>query len=66
MKKGSYWFSFLSEVQQRNFRANCKIFYQIMESEEESFYQFILGAFFWEETPEGEWYWALIAKSEVK
>ena len=37
-----------------------------MENEEESFYQFILGAFFWEETPEGEWYWALIAKSEVK
>lgn len=66
MKKGSYWFSFLSEVEQRNFRANCKEFYDKMELEEESFYQFILGAFDWEESPEGLWYWDLISKRKVQ
>ena len=66
MKKGSYWFSFLSEVEQRNFRANCKEFHEKMELEEESFYEFILGSFDWQASPEGLWYWDLISKLEVQ
>lgn len=44
MKKGSYWFSFLTEKQQSEFRANIQPsekFYELMEASFEDFESFI-------------------------
>jgi hypothetical protein len=61
MKKGSYWFSLLTEKQQSEFRANAnEIFYRIMDTNYKDFHSFLSGSFTWSESPEGGNYWVKI------
>lgn len=61
MKKGSYWFSLLTEKQQSEFRANCKNqddnFPEIMNHEYSDLKTFIGGTFSWSKSSEGGDYW---------
>lgn len=66
MKTGIYWFAFLSEQEQKEFRANCKDFHETMEIEEESFDFFICGSFNFQSTPQGHDYWMEICKRDVQ
>ena len=66
MKKGIYYFAFLSEQEQKEFRANCKDFHEYMQLEFFSFMAFISVAFDWIDTPQGTKYWREIAKRYVK
>lgn len=66
MKTGIYWFAFLSEQEQRNFRANCKEFHEYIDSEIHDFYRFIGYAFDWIDTPQGTEYWLEISKRDFK
>jgi hypothetical protein len=66
MKTGIYWFAFLSEQEQKEFRINCDDFYEYMDSEIESFYYFILKAFDWIDTPQGNDYWSEISNRQVQ
>lgn len=64
MKKGSYWFSLLTEKQQSEFRANVgERFYEIMNRNFRSFYLFIDDSFLWEGAEQGDKYWSDIAAS---
>jgi hypothetical protein len=65
MKTGIYWFAFLSEQEQREFRINCENFYDYMDSEIESFEYFIAVAFDWIETPQGTDYWFEIHNRKI-
>lgn len=65
MKTGIYWFAFLSEQEQREFRINCDDFYEYMDSEIESFDFFISLAFDWIDTPQGNDYWIEISNRQV-
>jgi hypothetical protein len=70
MKKGSYWFSLLSEVEQKEFRENVKNaednFPELMNDEYRLFEHFMTLAFWFDETLQGHDYWSLISKLEVK
>jgi hypothetical protein len=66
MKKGIYWFAFLSEQEQREFRINCDDFYEYMDSEIGCFRFFIGSAFDWIDTPQGQGYWREISKRDVQ
>lgn len=70
MKKGSYWFSFLSEKEQKEFRENCELQENDlnfkMRCGYRSFEQFILGSFNWHETSQGIKYWSKISKRNVQ
>jgi hypothetical protein len=70
MKKGSYWFSFLSEKEQKEFRENVKNaednFHELMNDEYRLFEYFITLAFLYDETPQGHDYWYNIAKRDVQ
>ena len=66
MKKGIYWFAFLSEQEQKEFRANCEDFHEYMDSEIESFDGFIDCAFFWDSTPQEAKYWLRISNRKVQ
>jgi hypothetical protein len=70
MKKGSYWFSFLSEKEQKEFRENVKNaennFHELMNDEYRLFEYFIVLAFWHDETPQGHDYWMAIAKRDVQ
>lgn len=66
MKKGIYWFAFLSEQEQKEFRANCENFHEYMDSEIESFRDFICFAFDWIDTLQGQDYWREISKRKVQ
>jgi hypothetical protein len=65
MKTGIYWFAFLSEQEQREFRINCDDFYEYMDSEIESFEDFINFAFDWIDTPQGTSNWREISKRKI-
>lgn len=64
MKKGSYWFSLLTEKQQSEFRANCKNQYdnfaEIMNQKFDDLKKFVGGTFNWAESSEGNDYWMKI------
>jgi hypothetical protein len=61
MKKGSYWFSLLTEKQQSEFRVNVgDIFYVMIEKDYKDFQTFLGGAFTWSESPEGGDYWGKV------
>ena len=61
MKKGSYWFAFLSEKQQSEFRANVEErFYEMMDANYKDVHSFLSGSFTWSESPEGGDYWVKI------
>ena len=66
MRKCSYWFSLLSETEQKEYKANAENARSnwdfIMEHEEENFAEFIKGGFIWDYTPQGHKYWAKISK----
>ena len=66
MKKGVYWFSFLSEKEQKEYRINCEHgdedFHKIMDEEFSCFNYFIAQGFWWDETPQGNDYWAEISE----
>jgi hypothetical protein len=66
MKTGIYWFAFLSEQEQREFRINCDDFYEYMDSEIESFRAFISLSFDWIDTPQGNDYWSEISNRQVQ
>ena len=70
MKKGSYWFSFLSEKEQKEFRENVKKaddnFTKLMNNEYSSF-EFLITTSFWcDGTPQGGVYWYEISKRNVQ
>jgi hypothetical protein len=66
METGSYWFKFLSETEQKEFRENVKGDWEfLMEHEEENFAGFIACAFIWEYTPQGHDYWREISERKV-
>jgi hypothetical protein len=73
MKKGIYWFAYLSEKEQKEFRENCKdfheymcnYFHEYMDSEMGCFRFFISLAFDWIDTPQGNDYWSEISNREV-
>ena len=70
MKKGSYWFSFLSEKEQAEFRENVKNakdnFHDLMNDEYRLFEYFMKLAFWFDETPQGHDYWWAILKRDVQ
>lgn len=66
MKTGIYWFAFLSEKEQKEFRANCADFHEYIEIEYFSFRAFIALAFDWIDTPQGTDYWREISKRKVQ
>jgi hypothetical protein len=70
MKRGSYWFSFLSEKEQKEFRENVKNaednFPELMNDEYRLFEYFITLAFWYDETQQGHDYWFNIAKRDVQ
>lgn len=66
MKTGIYWFAFLSENEQKEFRINCDDFYDYMDSEIESFRAFISFAFDWIDTLQGHDYWLKISNRDVQ
>ena len=74
MKKGSYWFSFLSEQEQKEFRENVKNvknaenrnFSDLINEEYRLFEYFMSSAFWFDETPQGHDYWWSILKRDVQ
>jgi hypothetical protein len=70
MKKGSYWFSFLSEKEQKEFRENCEIqdfdFIEIINDIYESFEVFILSCFHCMSSEQGGGYWFEISNRNVQ
>jgi hypothetical protein len=70
MKKGSYWFSFLSEKEQKEFRENCDNTQYNFETqtnwENEKFWWFISGAFMFDKTPQGHSYWEEISNRNIQ
>lgn len=70
MKKGSYWFAFLSEKEQKEFRENVKNadndFTELINTEYEYFEHFIVLAFWFDETPQGYKYWCEISERKIK
>ena len=64
IKKGSEWFATLSELEQKQYKANCSQF-EFMMKAECVFSLFISGAFQFSKTPEdseGQDYWNKIAE----
>jgi hypothetical protein len=66
MKNGIYWFSFLNEKEQTEFRENCEDFHLYVSIEYFSFSNFIAVAFDWIDTPQGTNYWREISKRKVQ
>jgi hypothetical protein len=70
MKKGSYWFSFLSEKEQKEFRENVKKvddnFTELMNKEYSSFEFFISTSFLYSGTAQGFSYWVEISNRKVQ
>ncbi len=70
MKKGSYWFSFLSEKEQKEFRENCIVeennFNKYIDKEFQSFKEFMLNVFSWYCTPQCHEYWSRISNRNVQ
>ena len=66
MKKGNYWFSFLSEKEQKEFRENCKDFHEYIQIEYFSFDCFISLSFDWIDSPQGHDYWFNIANRNIQ
>jgi hypothetical protein len=66
METCSYWFKFLSETEQKEFRENVKGDWEfLMEHEEENFAGFIGCAFIWEGTPQRHEYWREISERKI-
>ena len=70
MKKGSYWFSFLSEKEQKEFRENVQYyndnFHELMELQFESIGYLISSSFVLASTEQGFKYWNEIYKRDVQ
>ena len=66
MKTGIYWFSFLSEKEQAEFRENCDDFHEYIQIESFSFRAFIALDFDWIDTPQGQDYWLEISNRKVQ
>jgi hypothetical protein len=66
MRKCSYWFSLLSEIEQKEYKANINVSWDLLnEHEENDFESFILCGFIWEITPQGNDYWREISKRKI-
>jgi hypothetical protein len=69
METCSYWFKFLSETEQKEYKANvenAKLDWDwLLEHEENNFQSFIRCGFTWKGTPQGNDYWFEISKREV-
>lgn len=66
MKTGAYWFSFLTEKEQEEFKVNCDEFNGIdMALDVESFEDFIHDYFIWKSTPQGYKYWHEISQRKT-
>lgn len=67
--KGKEWIKHLGDLERKLFEINLKNGHEAdwyMESDYDSFFGFISGAFSWSETPEGAYYWRDIASREIK
>lgn len=68
MKTGAYWFSFLTEKEQEEFKVNCgsdEDFEIDMILTFKSFENFILDCFLWENTTQGFKYWSKISQRKT-
>jgi hypothetical protein len=66
METCSYWFKFLSETEQKEFRENVKGDWEfLMEHQQEDFGNFVACAFIWEGTSQGHEYWREISERKV-
>jgi hypothetical protein len=67
MRKCSYWFEFLSEKEQKEYKENANVNWDFLkENEEDDFQSFIGCGFIWEGTPQGNDYWSKISKRNIK
>jgi hypothetical protein len=63
MRKCSYWFSLLSEKEQKEYKANINVDWDFLKDhQEEDFENFITCGFIWEGTPQGKDYWSKISQ----
>jgi hypothetical protein len=66
METCSYWFKFLSETEQKEFRENINVDWDFLKDyQEEDFENFIACGFIWEGTPQGNDYWREISERKV-
>lgn len=65
MKTGAYWFKFLTDKEQEEFKVNTKFLNYKMKEEKSSFNEFIIHSFVWEETPQGYDYWHEISQRKT-
>ena len=69
MRKCSYWFEFLSETEQKEYKENVENaksdWNHLMKHEEEDFSGFISCGFIWDRTPQGQDYWSEISKRKI-
>ena len=67
MKTGAYWFKFLTDKEQEEFKENltAKDFEIDMTLNFESFEEFISGAFLWKKTNQGDKYWKQISQRKT-
>lgn len=72
MKEGTYWFSKLSEQEQKEFKENVEktlkgmAFENFVERTFITFSQFIMQGFYWRHTKQGFDYWVEISNRVVE
>lgn len=69
MKTGVYWFKFLTEKEQEEFKVNCRTedrFNHVMGGEIKSFKSFLMLSFPWQATSQKFKYWDEISQRKVE
>lgn len=66
MKTGAYWFKFLTEKEQEEFKVNCGGWFDFkMVNNYMNFKSFITSSFNWVKTPQGTKYWHEISQRKT-
>ena len=66
MKTGAYWFKFLTDKEQEEFKVNCgKYFNRILKHDFNKFSDFIYSSFMWDKTKQGGDYWSKISQRKT-
>ena len=68
MKTGAYWFKFLTDKEQEEFKLNCRLdgrFDYVMEKEIDHFKRFLMLVFPWGATLQGFKYWHEISQRKT-
>ena len=66
MKTGAYWFKFLTDKEQEEFKVNCGgKFDEYLNKKHDSFGLFIALKFSWMNTEQGEDYWHEISQRKT-